>query len=180
MHVRFDSERPESTMESPDVPLTYRVVDGEVIAELLPQVVELYERTIPELALSMSGIGLVPSRFPRSSVTLNLLEGLGARYELHVDSNSITGLLFASTLADLDGGALRLHYPGSDPIDVVPREGMLLLYDARWVPHEVLPLQRDVQRLSLPMNYFLPTDIEQRPAHLDSYIFGTEAKESAA
>ena len=39
-------------------------------------------------------------------------------------------------------------------------------------PHEVMPLLRDVVRLSLPMNYFLKTDIETRPEHLDDYIFG--------
>jgi hypothetical protein len=91
---------------------------------------------------------------------------------MHVDSNSVTGLLFAHSLSPDDGGALRLYYPDAPALDILPEEGLFLLYDARWVPHEVIPLKRETQRLSLPMNYFLPTDIEVRPDHLDSYVFG--------
>jgi hypothetical protein len=132
----------------------------------------LYRELIPTFVRSYIGLEVSPSRFERSSITLNLLRGQGSRYERHVDTNSITGLLFANSLTQDDGGALRLYYPDSPPVNVYPKEGTLLLFDARWVPHEVMPLLRNAMRLSIPMNYFLSTDIEVRPEYLDDYIFG--------
>lgn len=170
--VSLDGTQPSSTMENPDVALEYFVADGLVVAAQLPVIMTMYRELIPAFTQTYIGLEIVPSRFERSSITLNLLRGEGCRYEKHVDSNSVTGLLFASTLTPEDGGALRLHYPGAEPLDIYPSRGTFLLYDARWVPHEVMPLLRDTVRLSMPMNYFLKTDIEVRQEHLDDYIFG--------
>jgi hypothetical protein len=170
--VSLDGTQPDSTMERPEVALEYFIADGTVIAAELPAIMNMYRELIPAFMQTYIGLEMVPSRFERSAITLNLLRGQGCRYEKHVDSNSVTGLLFASTLTPEDGGALRLYYPGAEPMDIYPSRGTFLLYDARWVPHEVMPLLRDVVRLSLPMNYFLKTDIEVRPEHLDDYIFG--------
>ena len=170
--VSLEGPQPSSTMERPDVALEYFVADGTVIAAELPNIMTMYRELIPAFTQSYIGLEIVPSKFERSSIMFNLLRGQGCRYEKHVDSNSVTGLLFASTLTPEDGGALRLHYPGAEPMDIYPSRGTFLLYDARWVPHEVMPLLRDVVRLSMPMNYFLKTDIETRQEHLDDYNFG--------
>lgn len=177
--VVLEGTQPTSTLERPETPLEYYIADGNVIAQHLPSIMALYRDVIPDFIRGYIGLEMVPSRFQRSSITLNLLRGQGSRYERHVDSNSITGLLFASSLGPEDGGALRLFYPRTEPLDVYPTRGTFLLYDARWVPHEVLPLHREVNRLSMPMNYFLPTDVEERPEHLDDYIFGEAAEPSA-
>lgn len=178
--VTLEGTQPSSTLEQSDIPLQYSITDGSEIATRLPLIMTLYRQAIPSFIADYIGLDIVPSRFEKSSITLNLLEGSGSRYEKHVDSNSITGLLFASSLTPEDGGALRLYYPGRAPLDVLPRAGTFLLYDARWVPHEVMPLCRNTSRLSLPMNYFLPTDIEERPAHLDDYIFGGDSSDQGA
>jgi hypothetical protein len=170
--VALQGEQPASTLERADAPLQYRVTDGSTIAQQLPNVMHLYQVTIPNLISEFIGLNIIPSRFEKSAITLNLLEGRGSRYEVHVDSNSVTGLLFATSHSSAEGGALRLHYPERPAYDVQPKAGLFLLYDARWVPHEVLELRTATKRLSLPMNYFLATDIETRPEHLDSYIFG--------
>jgi 2OG-Fe(II) oxygenase superfamily len=170
--VALEGPAPESTLEQHEVPLTYKVTDGTVIVRQLPKLAALYQSQIPAFIRDYIGLEIIPSRFERSAMTLNLLEGRGKRYETHLDSNSVTGLLYVTTLSSAEGGALRLHYPDREPLDIQPRAGVFLLYDARWVPHEVLELQTDCRRLSIPMNYFLPSDIETRPAHLDSYIFG--------
>lgn len=169
--VTLDSPTPDSTLESPDDSLTYSIASGELISKKLPEVYRLYEETLPELVRSHVGLSIVPSKYPRTAVTLNLLSE-GERYELHVDSNSVTGLLYINTLLENEGGALRLYYPGRKPLDIQPVAGDFLLYDARWVPHEVLSVRAKIGRLSLPMNYFLETDIELRPDLLDNYLFG--------
>jgi len=159
-------------METPDSPLTYRIASGDAITEEIPRIYRLYAEELPELVKAYTGISIVPSKFRRSAITLNLLSQ-GERYEMHVDSNSVTGLLYANSLSKADGGALRLYYPGSEgPFDIQPVAGDFLLYDARWVPHEVSTVLTSEGRLSLPMNYFLDTDIESRPEHLDRYLFG--------
>jgi 2OG-Fe(II) oxygenase superfamily len=171
--VVLNGAPPDSTLECHIEPLAYRIADGNVVSEHLPRLRELYEAVLPALVRTYAGLEIVPSQFPASGITLNVVEGTGGRYELHVDSNSVTGLLFACDFELGDGGELRLYYPDRQPLDILPKAGLFLLYDARFVPHEVLPLARDKFRLSLPMNYFLPTDVEQRPDRLDEYIFGS-------
>ncbi len=169
--VVLDGEQPESTLERPDDPLSYGVVDGEVIGAELPWLEELYRSAIPKLAKNELGIELVPSRFRRSGITLNTILGKGNRYELHVDENPVTGLLFATTNTPQDGGALALYHPTELGILITPIAGDLLLFDGRWSPHEVLPLRSENRRVSVPMNYFRPGDVEERARHIDEYIF---------
>lgn len=169
--VTLDSLTPDSTLENPAQSLTYSIASGELISNELPQVFELYTDILPKLVKSYIGLSIVPSKYTRTAITLNLL-GKGERYELHVDSNSVTGLLYVNSLTQEEGGTLRLHYPDREPLDIQPVAGDFLLYDARWVPHEVLPVRSSAGRLSLPMNYFLETDIELRPDRLDDYLFG--------
>lgn len=170
--VHFDNPRPRSTLEVVESGSHYLVTDGDSVAEELPWLYRLYTHYIPDLVHRSAGVELQPSRFRRSAITLNLIRGTGSRYERHVDSNSVTGLLFASTLSPSEGGALRMQYPDRATLDITPTAGELLVFDARWVPHEVTPLRTDIERISVPMNYFLPTDIETRPEFLDAYIFG--------
>lgn len=95
-----------------------------------------------------------------SSLSVSSIRGIGARYELHVDSNPVTCLLFVSDLKHEDGGQICLHLP--DRIEVVEaRAGTLLIFKGSEIPHEVLPLKGDFIRLSVPMNFY-PKGVEQK------------------
>ena len=98
-----------------------------------------------------------------------------ARYEWHVDSNPLTGLLFATTHDPGEGGQL-LFKP--DPVarpneswslHVSPRAGTLLIFDAREAAHVVTRLNADI-RLSVPMNYY-HRGKQERPEDLDGYLY---------
>ena len=42
-----------------------------------------------------------------NGVNINVLQGIGSRYESHLDTNPLTGLLFATTHASEEGGQLE-------------------------------------------------------------------------
>ena len=78
----------------------------------------------------------------------------GAGYVRHLDrfrdndARVVSAVLYLNEGWSLaDGGALRLHPPGSASIDVQPDAGRLVLFMSADMPHEVLPSTRD--RLSL-------------------------------
>lgn len=73
----------------------------------------------------------------------------GARYRRHRDRFRDDDLRVLSLTCylntdwrDDDGGALRL-YTGDAPLDVLPRQGVCVLFASAQVEHEVLPARRD-------------------------------------
>ena len=106
-----------------------------------------------------------------NGVNINVLQGVGGRYESHLDTNPLTGLIFATTHADEEGGQLEFDVTPS-PLIFPPRAGMLLLFDATRAPHRVTPLKKDVTRISIPMNFYTEETLEQRSPDLDSYLYG--------
>lgn len=146
------------------------VVDGKIIKEKLPQLHAVYENDI----LSLININL-PEKYECSNdlisgININLLNGKGARYEWHVDSNPLTAVLFATTHQGNDGGELIFKLP-NEILKVYPKVGTLVLFDAREIPHTVLPLLHSNIRISIPMNYYLNGSPQNRPIDLDGYIY---------
>lgn len=150
------------------------VVTGEVIAEELPWLNALYKHEFLKLANAVGEGQYEVSSDVRSGVNINATP-MGARYEWHVDSNPITGLLFATSHARKDGGQLIFR---PDPIarpfeswelKVSPSAGTLLLFDAREAAHVVTQVQTGL-RLSVPMNYYF-IGRQDRPEDLDAYLY---------
>lgn len=131
-----------------------RAGDVEVAQEVLALVEERLERRMAEVArhFGVALTGREGSGFVRYVP--------GGFYRRHVDwaespawpeaaLRRVSAVIFltSSRHADPDGtfegGGLRL-YPDGEVIDIVPRRGMLVAFDAT-VPHEVLPVQAGVR-----------------------------------
>lgn len=150
------------------------VVTGDVIAAELPWLDNLYRGAFLNLANSL-GLGIFePSTDLRAATNINATPR-NARYEWHVDSNPMTGLLFVTTHQPEEGG--QLHFrpdPVSRPketwsLQISPKAGTLLIFDAREAAHVVTRLDDDL-RLSVPMNYYLQGE-QNRPGDLDDYLY---------
>src|SRR5205085_12683454 len=87
-------------------PLEVCVVTGETIFEHIRWLHKLYDEDLAEFASQFAKRTVVAADDLPSSVNINLLRGLNARYEKHVDTNPVTGILFVTTLLPTDGGEL--------------------------------------------------------------------------
>ena len=98
-----------------------------------------------------------------SCVTINEAQP-GFGYEWHVDSNAITGILFATN--NDSGGQLVLRASDVE-LSVAPAIGRLVLFPGREIEHCVTEAT-DV-RISCPMNFVRPG--EERPAAMNEYLY---------
>lgn len=151
--------------------IRYGLVDGEVVGEELPWLARLYADLADDLASRVAGRSILTSDKVINGVNINVLQGVGSRYESHLDTNPLTGLIFATTHAEEEGGQLEFDVTPS-PLIFPPRAGMLLLFDATRAPHRVTPLKKDVTRISIPMNFYTKETLAQRSPDLDSYLYG--------
>ncbi len=146
------------------------VVEGDIIAQKLNWLHNLYQNEFLEFA-NANFIGSYDyAKNIKSGTNINLLKGKNARYEWHVDSNPLTGVLFVTTHNKGDGGELIFKLP-TETIIVYPKTGTLILFDARQIPHTVLPLQKEGIRISVPLNFYYSGQAQIRPEDLDSYIY---------
>jgi hypothetical protein len=150
-----------------------KVVDGYAVRENLPWLWDLYASSLRQFCETVCGKALYLANDIVSSVNINLLEGEGARYERHVDSNPLTGLLFATTLEGSKGGQLVFQHPETGELaQVEPRLGQFLCFDARRIVHWVAPLGGLHTRISIPMNYYESAAQQDRPDGLNEKLYG--------
>jgi hypothetical protein len=152
------------------------IVTGDVVAEELPWLDNLYRTTILD-AVNELGLGRYTTATDvRAAVNINSIDP-GGRYEWHVDSNPLTALLFVTTHEPDSGGELvfrpdpRFDSAASWEHVVTPVSGDLLVFDAREAAHGVMPLGGAQTRITVPMNYYLTGDAAVRPADLDGYLY---------
>jgi hypothetical protein len=82
-------------------------------------------------------------------------------YEMHVDRNPITAILFLTTLDDKEGGKLVLR-EGRDEnnkaigssLSIRPEAGKLIIFDGNTHPHEVTVITSNQARMAVPGDYF--------------------------
>jgi hypothetical protein len=156
-------------IESSRIP--YRLLDGEQVKSHAPHLNRLYNGAFLQLAERVIGARLLASPQQINGVNVNVVEGSGGRYEWHVDSNPLTGLLVLTDVSQETGGRLLF---GRRPIDQVQLSlfaGQLLIFDARRSPHSVEPLRAELQRFTAPMNFFLAGEEISRPAGLDEALY---------
>ena len=155
--------------ENSDI-LDVHVVTGDIIHKNLSWLADLYNKDLKFLASQTIGKTLFPSSDIKSGININVLKGCGARYEWHVDSNPLTGVLFVTTHRPDKGGELVFKL-GTKEVLVEPVAGKFIIFDARTIPHTVLPLNEQSERISIPMNYFYDLNNQQRPSDLDDYLY---------
>lgn len=161
-----------TSLESQSVELVYRLLDGDGIQEHLPWLHDLYYGRLPSLATEVFATVMMPSPLVRNGVNVNLLEGTGSRYEWHLDSNPLTGVLYFTATSSEVGGRLLFRDDHGAETAVSTAIGELLLFDARAVPHAVEELRTPEPRISAPMNFFVAGNEIHRPRDLDSSLYG--------
>ena len=82
----------------------------------------------------------------------------------------MTGLLFVTSHPKGSGGELVFKI-GDIEKKIYPERGYFLLFDARAIPHAVMPLLTNDFRISIPFNFYEENQSQNRPADLDDYLY---------
>lgn len=167
----LDGTSATSRVESGIGPSNVTIVPGDTIFLHQRWLYDLYSTCFLQHASKLSSSPLRIAMDLTSSININSLDTIGSSYECHVDSNPITGLLFASSLSEEDGGQLVFKTPTNLRITVTPQAGLFLAFDATQTPHFVSPIKSNIRRISIPMNYYTPESESKRPNSLNNYLY---------
>jgi len=186
--VRADfREFPRTPILSREATDVARISQGRVhaseVRQCLPWLYQSYRGYFLELANQTSAERVVPALDDRYGVVLDVQRGTAMRFECHVDSNPLTGLLFCTDHPAGAGGELVFaHDPAASGVDAVekdcsvlrPHPGYLIFFDGRWHPHYARPLVSEPQvRVVAVMNFYTDSCPEStRPPALNRHLFG--------
>ena len=149
----------------------------------LPWLYRLYREHFLELAQEACAEPVMAARDDRYGIVLNVQRGTEMRFECHIDSNPLTGLLFCTDqLAGAGGELVFAHDPDAADIEAIERDrsvirphaGHLVFFDGRRHPHYARPLASasDV-RIVAVMNFYTESCPEStRPRDLNLHLFG--------
>jgi hypothetical protein len=181
--VREFPRTPVLTREAADVSHVRRGrVHADQVQRWLPWLTDLYRGPFLDLANQASAEKpVVTATDQRYSVVLNVQRGTSMRFECHVDSNPMTGLLFFTDHEK--GGELVVGHAESaqsiaeiekDHSLIKPQAGHLAFIDGRKLPHYARPLVReDDVRVLAVMNYYTDSCPETaRPPELNRHLYG--------
>jgi hypothetical protein len=158
-------------------------VHADQVARELPWLPRLYRNEFRELAERVIGSTVAAASDERYGAVLNVQRGTQMRFECHVDSNPLTGVLFCTDHGLGAGGELVFAHRGEATsmagIDrscslIRPHAGHLIFFDGRYHPHYVRPLTSagDI-RIVAVMNYYISSFPEStRPAELNRHLYG--------
>ncbi len=161
-------------------------VHAEQVLEGLSWLPGLYRSGFLELARRAAGDWTVrAAQDERYGVVLNVQQGTAMRFECHVDSNSLTALLFFTDHGPGAGGELVIandsNATSMAAIDrscsvLRPQAGHLVFFDGRHNPHYVRPLTSETDiRIVAVMNYYTDSGPESaRPRELNRHLYGDE------
>ena len=156
-------------------------VHADQVQNALPWLYQLYQADFLDLANDAWTEPVVSARDDRYGIVLNVQRGTTMRFECHVDSNPLSGLLFC-TDHQAGGEVVFAHDPAAADVDAVERDcsvirphaGHLIFFDGSRYPHYARPLmsQSDV-RIVAVMNYYTESCPEStRPPELNRHRFG--------
>ncbi len=157
-------------------------VHADRVRKQLPWLYKLYHGAFLELANEVWGEPVSTAADDRYGVVLNVQRGKEMRFEAHVDSNPLSGLLFF-TEHPAGGGELAIsHDPdakGTAEIDrdcfiIRPQAGHLVFFDGRERAHYARELKNDSDlRVLAVMNFYTESCPEaQRPRVLNHHLYG--------
>jgi hypothetical protein len=175
---------PILSRESADVPHISRGrVHASDVRRELPWLYRLYREEFLGLAQKVSDERVMAARDDRYGIVLNVQRGTEMRFECHVDSNPLTGLLFCTDHPAGAGAELVFardpYAAGIDALErgcsvIRPHAGHLIFFDGRRHPHYARPLvsASDV-RIVAVMNFYTESCPEStRPQDLNRHLFG--------
>ncbi|MCO1658884.1 2OG-Fe(II) oxygenase [Pseudonocardia humida] len=175
-----DSPTSREVSDVTEVPTA--TVDGIVLSREAPWLLDLYRGPFRDLGQTVVQETLSPAGDPKIAANLNVQTGIKMRYEAHVDTNPLQGMLYVTDHPPGDGGELvvaqDVHAVGTVGIDsnasvIYPTSGCLIFFDARRNPHYVRPLRRrGATRVAVAMNFYTPSCPESsRPPDLTTHLF---------
>jgi hypothetical protein len=149
----------------------------------LPWLYRFYRDWFLELARQACAEHVEPALDDRYGIVLNVQRGTTMRFECHVDSNPLTGLLFCTDHLMQGGGELVFgHDPAAASVEAVERDcsvirphaGHLIIFDGRRYPHYARPLAAESDlRVTAVMNFYTESWPEStRPAELNQHLYG--------
>jgi len=158
-------------------------VHADHVRKRLPWLYESYRSVFLELAREAWAEPVMAAADERYGVVLNVQRGTAERFECHIDSNPLTGLLFC-TNHPAGGELVFAHNPDAASIDAVerdcsvirPQAGHLIFFDARRHPHYARPLitESDVRVVAV-MNFYTESCPEStRPRELNRHLYGDD------
>lgn len=175
---------PLLTREAPEVlGIPRGRVHAHQVRDRLPWLYQCYRGLFLELAGEACRERVAAARDDRYGVVLNVQRGTGMRFECHVDSNPLTGLLFCTGHA-AGGELVFAHDTTAADVAAVERDcsvirpyaGHLIFFDARRHPHYARPLAaaRDTRVVAV-MNFYTESCPEStRPRQLNRHLYGDE------
>jgi 2OG-Fe(II) oxygenase superfamily len=157
-------------------------VNADNVQQQLPWLYKLYRGEFLDLARRTRQESVEPALDDRYGVVLNVQEGESMRFECHVDSNPLTGLLFLTDHPAGGGELVVSHNPAAASIAAVERDcsairphaGHLIFFDGKTHPHYARVLQSgsDVRVVAV-MNFYTASCPEStRPPELNRHLFG--------
>lgn len=168
---------------NPNLQIEVRITDGNVVKKHLPWLYDLYKGVFHQLAQLSVGEPIYTAQNDQYGAVLQLQRGTTMRFDVHVDTNPLEGLLYVTDQPKGAGGELAVsNNPQANSLAdvdadcsvIYPVAGHLLFLDGRRFPHYVRPLKRqnDV-RVVVAMNFYTPSCPETaRPQDLDTLLFG--------
>lgn len=182
--VRPFGRTPLISREADDVQQVVRGrVHADQVASEMPWLRELYRTAFRELGEQATSRKVHAAADERYGTVLNVQRGPRMRFECHVDSNPLTGLLFCTDHGPGAGGELVFGHDKTarSLADIErscsvlrPQAGHLIFFDGRERPHYVRPLRADDGiRVVAVMNYYTDEYLEStRPPQLNRYLYG--------
>jgi hypothetical protein len=173
---------PILSREAPDVTHVERGrVDADTVMRRLSWLYKLYRTDFLELAAEARGEPIDAADDDRYGVVLNVQRGKTMRFECHVDSNPVTGILFL-TDHPAGGELVVSHDPDAVGVDelerdctvISPEAGQIIFFDGKKYPHyaRYLPGESDVRVVAV-MNFYTGSCPEStRPPALNRHRFG--------
>ena len=182
-HFRAFPRTPILSCEAPTVTHIERGrVDADTVMQRLPWLYKLYRNEFLELAAEARGEPIDAAYDDRYGVVLNVQLGKTMRFECHVDSNPVTGILFLTDHPAGGGELVVSHDPDAVGVDELERDcttirpqiGQIIFFDGKTYPHyaRCLPGESDVRVVAV-MNFYTGSCPEStRPPELNRHRFG--------
>jgi hypothetical protein len=169
----------------PDLHIPVLTVGGRTVVDQAAWLDNLYRNQFRELASVVAGQPVSCAQDRRYGVVLNVQRGSDMRYECHVDSNPIEGILYVTSHSLGSGGemvvarnpAARSVADIENDCDILyPMAGRLVFFDARERPHYVRALNDPCGiRVVAAMNFYTAESTEaDRPMDLNRHLFGED------
>jgi hypothetical protein len=185
--AHFDNypRTPYLSREAADVEfITRGRVRADAVRQGLPWLYELYRGKFLDLAEQTSREPIKTARDNRYGIVLNVQQGNTMRFECHVDSNPVTGLLFFTEHPDGGGELVVANDPKAVGVEAVeenrsvirPQAGQLIFFDGKTYPHYARTLWSagDVRVVAV-MNFYTQACPEStRPLGLNRHLFGQD------